>query len=56
MATIICLICLAWAKEIVGGVLSIFGVSRDSKGVYTTAIVFAVLLIYILDFAINVSK
>ena len=55
-ATIIALICLAWAKEIVAGFLHIFGVDKQAPIVLTVAIVFAVLLIYILDFAINVSK
>lgn len=56
IATIISLVCLAWAREIVATFLHIFGVDREAKAVYTVAIVFAVVLIYILDFAINVSE
>ena len=47
---------LAWAQEIVGGFLSIFGVDRESQGSQTSVIVFAAAFVYILDFAINVSK
>ena len=56
IATILSLFCLAWAREIVAAFLSIFGVDPEARGVYTTAIVIAVLLIYVLDFAINVGK
>lgn len=56
VATIVSLLCLAWAREIVAGFLHLFGVDREAKVVYTVAIVCAVLLIYVLDFAINVSK
>lgn len=38
------------------GFLAIFGVDKDSEGVKTTTILFAVLFVYVLDFAINVSK
>lgn len=56
VATIASLMALSWAKELVGGLLGIFGVPHDSKTVSTTAIVFAILMIYILDFAINVIQ
>jgi solute carrier family 45 protein 1/2/4 len=56
IATIISLLTLAWAREIVGGFLSIFGVARDSQGTKTTTIVLAILLIYVLDFSINVVQ
>lgn len=49
------LVCLAWARDIVAGFLSIFGVHRDAKAVSTVAIVFAVFFIYVLDFSINVG-
>jgi solute carrier family 45, member 1/2/4 len=52
-ATIISLLALAWAREIVGGCLSVFGVDRASQGVKVSIIVFAVLWVYILDFSIN---
>lgn len=56
IATIISLFCLAWARDIVAAILGVFGVDSKAQGVNTVAIVLAVLLIYILDFAINVSK
>jgi solute carrier family 45, member 1/2/4 len=52
-ATILSLVALAWAREIVGGFLSIFGADRASEGVKVSIIVFAVLWVYILDFSIN---
>ncbi|KAF2457216.1 hypothetical protein BDY21DRAFT_274230, partial [Lineolata rhizophorae] len=55
-ATIVCLMCLAWAREIVGGFLSIFGVDTSSTGVATAVIAFAVVFVYVLDFAINVIQ
>ncbi|KAK5990299.1 General alpha-glucoside permease [Cladobotryum mycophilum] len=53
VATIVSLMFLAWAKEIVGGILSIFGADPESKGVKVTVIIAAVIGIYVLDFAIN---
>ncbi|ODH38432.1 hypothetical protein ACO22_02333 [Paracoccidioides brasiliensis] len=53
IATIISLLALAWAREIVGGVLGIFGVPFRSTGVKVTSIVLATILMYCLDFAIN---
>lgn len=52
-ATILSLLALAWVREIVSGLLSLFGVDRESHGVKTSIIVVAVFLVYILDFAIN---
>ena len=52
-ATIISLVALAWAREIVSGVLGIFGADAASHGVKVTAIAFAIIFVYILDFAIN---
>lgn len=53
LSTIVSLLCLAWAREIVGGFLTLFGVDRSSTGVRVASIMFAVLFIYILDVAIN---
>ncbi|GAB7360307.1 hypothetical protein MBLNU230_g8064t1 [Neophaeotheca triangularis] len=55
-ATIISLMFLAWTREIVAGFLSIFGAAPDAPGVATCAIVFAILMIYVLDFSINVIQ
>jgi solute carrier family 45, member 1/2/4 len=54
-ATIVSLLALAWAKEIVSGFLGIFGADRASSGVATAVVIWAVLFVYILDFSINVS-
>jgi len=56
LATIIALFALAWAREIVAAILGLGGIDKEDQRVLTVASVFAVLLIYILDFAINVSK
>lgn len=56
IATIISLMILAWTREIVGGFLHVFGVARDSQATKTVSIVLAVLMIYILDFSINVIQ
>lgn len=56
IATITSLMVLAWTREIVGGILSLFGVSRESEGAKTTAIVLAILMVYVLDFSINVIQ
>lgn len=52
-ATILGLLFLAWTKEIVRGVSSIFGAAPDSHGVKIAIIVTAVIGVYLLDFAIN---
>jgi solute carrier family 45 protein 1/2/4 len=52
-ATILSLLALAWAREIVGGFLGLFGADRASEGVKVSIILFAVAWIYILDFSIN---
>ena len=54
-ATIASLIALAWTREIVRGILGIFGADPRSEGVKVTAICFAIFFVYILDFAINTS-
>ncbi|KAK4961126.1 hypothetical protein LTR10_001616 [Elasticomyces elasticus] len=57
LATIISLMALAWTREIVGSVLhGIFRVDSDAEAVKVSAIVFAVLMIYVLDFSINVIQ
>ncbi|PIA91643.1 General alpha-glucoside permease [Cercospora beticola] len=56
IATIISLLILAWTRELVGGFLAVFGVARDSQGTKTVAIVLAVIMVYVLDFSINVIQ
>lgn len=55
-ATMVSLMVLAWSKDIVAGVLSLFGADPTSQGVKVTVIVFAVLWVYILDFSINTGE
>lgn len=52
-ATVTGLLFLGWTREIVGGVLAIFGADPESRGVGTVIIVAAVVGIYVLDIAIN---
>lgn len=56
IATIVSLMMLAWTKEVVGGFLHLFGANRESDSVKTCIILFAVLFVYVLDFAINVIQ
>ena len=55
-ATILSLLALAWTREIVGGFLGLFGANPESNGVKVTSIVFAIVFVYILDFAINTGE
>lgn len=54
LATVTCLLALAWVREIVGGFLGIFGVQPDA--IKITVIVIATILMYCLDFAINTGQ
>jgi solute carrier family 45 protein 1/2/4 len=56
ITTVLCLLALAWVREIVGGGLGLFGADRQSEGVQITIIVVATILMYGLDFAINTGK
>jgi solute carrier family 45 protein 1/2/4 len=56
IATIASLMLLGWAREIVAGISSLFGADAESYAVRTSTMIFAILLVYVLDFAINVSK
>lgn len=56
VATIVSLMILAWAREIIGGFLGLFGANPEGDFVKYTIMFFAVLFVYVLDFAINVSK
>jgi solute carrier family 45 protein 1/2/4 len=55
-ATILSLMTLAWAREIMTAFLSLFGADAESYGVKTAVMVFAILFVYVLDFAINVIQ
>ncbi|ORY17561.1 hypothetical protein BCR34DRAFT_555084 [Clohesyomyces aquaticus] len=56
LATMASLMLLAWSKEIVGSFLGMFGADKESTGVKICIIMFAVLFVYVLDFAINVIQ
>ena len=56
VATVISLMMLAWARSIVGGFLALFGVDRESNGTRVCVMIWAVIFIYVLDFAINVLQ
>ncbi|KAF2755928.1 hypothetical protein EJ05DRAFT_539773 [Pseudovirgaria hyperparasitica] len=55
-ATLVSLLLLSWARELVGGFLAIFGAKPESGGVKNSIIMFAVVMIYVLDFAINTMQ
>ncbi|OAA67497.1 sucrose transporter [Cordyceps fumosorosea ARSEF 2679] len=53
IGTIFSLLFLSWVKEIIGSILSLFGIQGDSDFAKTTIIIAAVIGIYVLDVAIN---
>lgn len=55
-ATILSLMALAWTREIVHGILGSFGADVESHGVKVVTITFAIVFVYILDFAINTGN
>lgn len=56
VATALSFLALAWTREIVHGFLGLFGADPNSGGVKVASIVFAVVLIYVLDVAINAGN
>ena len=52
-ASVVTLLALAWVKELVGGSAAVFGADPNSAGVKTTITVFATILMYCVDVAIN---
>ena len=55
-ATAIALLALAWTREIVHGFLGLFGADSESRGVQICTFVWAIIFVYIMDFAINTGK
>ena len=49
----ICLLALAWVRELVGGLFGLFGLDAQAAETKTAVIVAATLLMYCEDFAIN---
>jgi solute carrier family 45 protein 1/2/4 len=56
IATILALMALAWTREMVNGVVGLFGIDKESTAAKNTIIVVAVLFVYVLDFSINTGK
>lgn len=54
--TVLSLLILAWTPELVGGFLSIFSSERSPQATSTLSQIVAIGLVYVLDFAINVSE
>ena len=55
-ATIVGLLALAWTREMVQGVLGLFGVPFDSNGTKVVTICVGTIFMYCLDFSINTGK
>ncbi|KAG6197189.1 hypothetical protein E4U10_000237 [Claviceps purpurea] len=53
VATVVGLLFLGWTRELVGGILGLFGADPESQGVRIVIIIAAVVGIYVLDIAIN---
>lgn len=53
IVTALSFLTLAWAREIVQAILGIFGADPKSHGVRVSAMVFAIIVVYILDVGIN---
>ncbi|CCE33713.1 related to sucrose transporter SUT1D [Claviceps purpurea 20.1] len=53
VATVVGLLFLGWTRELVGGILGLFGADPESQGVRVVIIIAAVVGIYVLDIAIN---
>lgn len=51
--TVICLLILAWVRELAGSLLRIFDVNASLESVKTASIIAATILMYCLDFAVN---
>ena len=56
IATIASLMLLGWAREIIALFGKLFGADGENEWVVTITMIFAVLLVYVLDFAINVIQ
>jgi len=54
--TVAALLTLAWTREIVRGILGLFGVASDAPAVQVSVIVVATLFMCILDIAINTGR
>ena len=56
LATSFALFGLAWAKEIISGPFHLFGADDGSHALHVSIATFAIVMIYVLDFAINVVQ
>lgn len=55
-ATLTSLLLLAWCREIMTAFMSIFGKAPDSSATRFATQLWAVMFVYILDFAVNISS
>ncbi|KAI7493918.1 hypothetical protein KC357_g917 [Hortaea werneckii] len=53
IATVLSLMGLAWARELIGSIGALFGIPPESESTQLACVVFAILMIYVLDFSIN---
>ena len=56
VATVTSLLALAWTQTIVENFLGLFRVSRESQTTAVASQLWATILVYVLDFAINISE
>lgn len=54
--TVICLLALAWVRELTVGIFAVFGADRKSSTVKSVSIINAIILMYCHDFGINTGK
>ncbi|EEA22344.1 hypothetical protein TMatcc_008214 [Talaromyces marneffei ATCC 18224] len=51
--TVICLLALAWVRELTGSIFAVFGADHESDTVKSASIIGAIILMYCHDFGIN---
>jgi solute carrier family 45, member 1/2/4 len=56
LATVVCLLALAWVREVAAVFLSVLGVAASDEDTKITVIVLATFWMYALDFSINTGK
>jgi solute carrier family 45 protein 1/2/4 len=54
--TVICLLALAWVRELTGSIFAVFGADQKSDTVKSASIIGAIILMYCHDFGINTGE
>lgn len=54
--TVICLLALAWVRELTGSIFAVFGADQKSDTVKSASIIGAIILMYCHDFGINTGR